>query len=105
MSTHHKHFFSPLKVRLVPFAARSGYTVEDLQNTPGLRDELKDQYTRSHGHDPKGSWIPIVHSDGRSDSYPFDNPDEMWCCTRANEILAELDREVLARKGQCPRTA
>ena len=69
--------------------------MEDIQSKPGLRDELKDQYARSHGHDPKGSWILIVHSDGRSDFYPFENPEEMWCCSRANEILAMLDREKL----------
>lgn len=50
-----------------------------------------DQYCRDHGHEPAASWILIVHEDGTSDYFPFDEPTGMWCCS-----LGPLIRRALA---------
>jgi hypothetical protein len=59
-----------------------------------------DEYAKAYGHEPKGPWILIVHADGRSEFFAFDDPNEMWCCKRQTEIRAELDREIAEARRQ-----
>jgi hypothetical protein len=53
-----------------------------------------DAYARTYGHEPRGAWILILHADGSSEFFSFDDPDEMWCCKRQDEIRGQIDREV-----------
>ena len=68
---------------MVPYAAKFGYTEEDLANNPALHSRLMAQYARDHGHEPTDSWILIVHSDETSDYFPFEDASWMWCCALA----------------------
>jgi hypothetical protein len=60
---------------------------------------LREEYARSRGYDPKGSWILIVHADDSTEFYRFDDPSQMWCCQYQQQIGRMLADEVRARSG------
>lgn len=66
---------------MIPYAARFGYTERDFKSNRELESRLMDQYAKERGYEPTASWILVVHTDGSTDYYPFDDPREMWCCT------------------------
>ena len=79
-----------------------------MANNPELHDALMDQYARDQGHEPTDSWILIVHEDGTSDYFPFDEPIGMWCCSLgplirralAGERSKKLREQSLSTSGQ-----
>lgn len=76
----------------MPFAAKFGYTEEDLLDVE-LDERLREEYARFYGHDPSGNWILIVHQDDSSEIYRFDGPADMWCCRLRPVIKAMIEAE------------
>lgn len=70
--------------------------MEEALDDHDLENRLRDEYARSFGYDPSGSWILIVHADNSTEFYRFDDPSKMWCCGRRDEIGTMLDAEVRA---------
>lgn len=79
----------------MPYAAKFGHSEQDLDDHD-LENRLRDNYARSFGYDPAGNWILIVHADNTTEFFRFEEPSEMWCCARREEIGAMLDAEVRA---------
>jgi hypothetical protein len=84
----------------VPFGARFGYSETELVEDRELNARLMDEYARAYGHQPRGPWILIVHADGRSEFFSFDDADEMWCCKRQDSIRAQLESEIAQARVQ-----
>lgn len=95
----HKHFFAPKERCLIPFAAKHGWTEEDLVADMQLQDRMMNLYAESYGHDPAGNWILIVHPDDATEFYRFEEPKAMWCCSCKAEIRHALAEEVAAFTG------
>ena len=79
MARNHKPLISPMEHRLIPFAARSGYTKDDLDD-PALKERLMDDYSAVLRPRTNRELDLIVHRDGATDFYTFADPKDMWCC-------------------------
>jgi hypothetical protein len=54
-----------------------------------------DDYARANGHDPGDMpWIMIIHADGSSEFFRFEDEKDMWCCARHDEITEQLRIEI-----------
>jgi hypothetical protein len=90
---HHRHFFAPRDRCLVPYAAKLGYTEDDLMDID-LNERLLEEYVRSYGHEPADNWILIVRPDESSEIHHFDDPADMWCCQRRPAIRESIEAGV-----------
>lgn len=62
---------------MTKFAAKFGYTRQDMHDSPELHRRLKDRYAKEHGHDTTGlnEWVMIVATDGKVDFFPYWIPE------------------------------
>jgi hypothetical protein len=86
----------------VPFAARFGYTEQDLADR-SLEARLVDEYARTYGYDPHGHWVLIVHADDSTEFFRFDQPEQMWCCELQSVIGVMIAEEVRQLPHDPPR--
>jgi hypothetical protein len=60
------------------FAARFGFTRQDLADSPDLHWRALVRYAKEHGHDPTElrEWVMMVAEDGGVEFYPYWIPED-----------------------------